>query len=504
MKSFLINFFFRRLKDGRKRAGLGIFLFASAGVFMCIYFALHPPKGLDSHAKAQSFLGLHNDPNPAAKDIALGGIASQSLATARIDQKPPQPVGFADSFRRPPEQDAVTEQPEGNPRSAAEAAFNDSVGVALAGPKRKTPGSARNERARQGQGAYDGSGGESDGGNNTANTSPDGQSTEGDEQGGSNDQGGAANMQEQRIKVPSMASLAIVQINDQPTAETASGGAVSAPAKTFIKATHYLQRGERIPVYLLTTIQTGDMPSLVEFAVATNVYYDGELAVPFGTRILGTVAQKSVRARIILHADSFRFPGGLQIAVEGIALGEDQGVGVPAYYIPPPLWDQIAPYIGTFATAYATFIQSEAASSSINIGTVSYSQAINTTGQAALLQAAAQAIGDYATKSVAQVQEFNAPYLTIPEGTACYVQVLADVNLDAAFDLTPRERGLETVGKPNIIDTVKVLSDQAREKAYLTGLSTPGGAQTVQSNSAATAGTPPAKLPPSVPSVTTP
>ena len=215
----------------------------------------------------------------------------------------------------------------------------------------------------------------------------------------------------------------------------------------------------------MQTVETGKFPTLVHFAVAKTIWFNGKPAVPFGTRFMAT-AGLGVRDRITFNIDSLRRRDGLEIACHGIVLGTDRSTGLQAYYIPPPAMAQAAPYVASFAQAYADLMKLRANPTSIQIGTVGVTaqRSPGQETQEAVIASASQALSDFMASQLAELKERYPGYLSVPEGSLAYVQLTENTDFSALWDNAPRGT-MRTVGKPEVVSTESVYRQRELEKA---------------------------------------
>ena len=104
-----------------------------------------------------------------------------------------------------------------------------------------------------------------------------------------------------------------------------------------------------------------------------------------------------------------------------------------AEYFPPPTWVQLAPYVSDLATGYLGLLESRAQRQfALGAGgAVLPASAAADNGQAPLAQASAQAIQDFTQARLKEIIQRNASYYLIPAGTACWLQLDADLDLGA-------------------------------------------------------------------------
>ncbi len=225
-----------------------------------------------------------------------------------------------------------------------------------------------------------------------------------------------------------------------------SAPSVSEPSKKspamLRKLKWFLPRGEWIPCYLLTNIETGAYgATMCELGVAEDVIFSGRRQLGFGTRILGTVASGgngSVRTRIMIETTALRYPTGLEIPVSGRAKGEDRNEGVPAYYISPPDWVQVAPYVSSFLNAWMqAAAQASRQEQTLSVAGVSLTANSQQNFKPALEAqlAGANAIQEFLHARLAEAETRFGAHLVIPAGTFVWVQLTGIVDLTAAHEV---------------------------------------------------------------------
>jgi len=172
----------------------------------------------------------------------------------------------------------------------------------------------------------------------------------------------------------------------------------------------------------------------LQFAAAGNLFFNHRLQIPFGTRFLGRLAGSPVRDRLNLSADEIVAPDGRELgisarAVEADDLGSDLRPGVAAQFIPPPAWAQLAPYVSDAVTGYLGLLQSRAQRQFVlGVGGLSLGGG-SASASAPLEQASAQAVQDFASARLKEVEERYASHYLIPAGTECWLQLDADLDL---------------------------------------------------------------------------
>lgn len=195
-------------------------------------------------------------------------------------------------------------------------------------------------------------------------------------------------------------------------------------------------RGTLVAVYLLTTVDTGNPAAVIEFAASRSLVLHRRCELAFGTRFLGRLKGRPMRDRLNLAADTILFPDGLELPVSASAVEADEAgshirPGIAAVYCPPPAWVRAAPYASDFFTGFLGLLQSraEAPYGAAGVGMLA---PVSASPRGPALQASAQAIQDFTQARLREMEERYASFYLVPAGTACWLQLDADLDLGAA------------------------------------------------------------------------
>jgi type IV secretory pathway VirB10-like protein len=197
-------------------------------------------------------------------------------------------------------------------------------------------------------------------------------------------------------------------------------------------------RGTLIYAYLLTTVDTSNPTAVLQFGAAQNLMFHHRSQLPFGTRFLGKLAGPPARDRLNLAIDTILFPEGIELPVSATAIEADERggnlrPGVAADYFPPPAWAQLAPYASDFATGYLGLLESRAQRQfAAGLGGAVIPTAASDGAAQPFYQASAQAIQDFTQARLKEISQRYASYYLIPAGTACWLELEADLDLHAA------------------------------------------------------------------------
>ena len=234
-----------------------------------------------------------------------------------------------------------------------------------------------------------------------------------------------------------------------PCAATLQAGPAAAGTS------HLVPKGTLIPAYLLTDVDTADPAAILQFAAAATLVFNHREQLPFGTRFLGALAGPAMRDRLDVAVDTILYPDGLELPVRGScveadAIGSDIRPGVGAVFHPPPAWVQVAPYFSDFVTGYLGLLASRNLPQvTFGTGGVSVQSSGLASPQAQLYQASSQAIQGFTEARLKEFEQRYAAHYVIPAGTACWLQLTADLDLGPAHPGPRAEPADSTRTKPN-------------------------------------------------------
>jgi hypothetical protein len=224
-----------------------------------------------------------------------------------------------------------------------------------------------------------------------------------------------------------------------PTADVVPGLRGGPERELAPKASSFVvPKGTLLRVCLLTTADTSNPSSVIQFGIASDLVFNRRRQLDFGTRLLGHLSGRPARGRINLVADTILFPDGLELPVNAIAVeADDIGCniqpGVASRHIPPPEWVTLTPYASELFTGTMGILASRANSPvAVGLNGVSVQTTLPDGIRGAAYQASEQAIQDYTDAWLKELEERYAAYDVIPAGTACCLQLNSDLDLSAA------------------------------------------------------------------------
>ena len=257
----------------------------------------------------------------------------------------------------------------------------------------------------------------------------------------------------------------------------------------------FLPRGEKIQACLLDTVQSGNLASYIELAVLKPVYFDGDLMMPFGARLVGAASVTGTMDRMEVSITAVRFMDRMELPIKGIAKDSvDGATGIRAYYIPPPTMVQLAPYLNDFLTA---FLQAEAMrlqSTSISVAGLTVQQNSAAQVNEAAVQAASEAITSLAAKQIDRLQNRYQEQWVVPIGTKCVVQLTSNFDAGPLYQEQPIETAVAEMPLP-----IRPNGTEAFPVGTLGGANVPGAAADTAAaarKAAQTAAAIPTPLPP--------
>ena len=390
-----MGFFKREKKDGTLAPGYGVYLMAGMFAVGSVMFLHHR---LTTHAVTA---GTKRSPRSN-----IAPITGPAAAVARVDVKgPPSRDPATRSFRLPPKQSA---------RSTASDAPSDSFNpIQLALQRARLPASAQA-----------------------------GQPNASIEEGGSPRDSSSAVFAELPPAFPSAAPGNQTAPDNQlfgyrdttPSAHEARAAHVRAKTATR----YFAPKGTLICVYLLTTVDTSNPSAIIQFGTAKPLVFNHRHQLPFGTRFLGKLTGQPARNRINLAVDTILYADGLELPVSAMAVEADERgsniyPGIAAYYIPPPQWAQISPYIADFISGYLALLQARADNSfAASVGGVSVRTSDPANPRPPLYEASSHAIQNFTEARLKDIEQRYATAYVVPAGTVCWLQLDRDVDLSRA------------------------------------------------------------------------
>ncbi len=392
-----MGFFKREKKDGTRAPGYGVYLLAGI-------FAVGSVMFLHHRLTTRAIAAITT--RPPRSNIAP--VTGPAAAMARVDVKgPPSRDPATHSFRLPPKQPSPA-------RSNAGDATSDSFNpIQLALQRARLPASAQT-----------------------------GQSSAPLDEGGSGRDADSAVFAELPPALPPDS-----QGNQAAPGNQLFGYRDTTPLQNDAREAHiraktatrfFAPKGTLICVYLLTTVDTSNPSAIIQFGTAKPLVFNHRYQLPFGTRFLGKLSGQPARNRVNLGADTILYPDGLELPVSATAVeandrGSDIYPGIAAYYIPPPQWAQISPYIADFISGYLTLLQARADQSfAANIGGVSIRTADPTNPRPPLYEASSRAIQNFTEARLKDIEQRYATAYVVPAGTVCWLQLDRDLDLTRA------------------------------------------------------------------------
>ena len=214
--------------------------------------------------------------------------------------------------------------------------------------------------------------------------------------------------------------------------------AAAKAKKTGYEVKKFLPRGQKIPVILLSKINTsvGSMP--VEMAVAKDVEFNGKLQLPFGWRLMGT-ANQGPNHKVNVRVNTIIDPQGKEYPITAMVLSLEQEPGFDGYATESPLMLELLPLasttVKTFMDALKNVTTQQSTVSTGDSTVVGSQQTYALDAKSKMLDGTAQMLsGIMADKA----KELNSLY---PQGTIVPRGTLGWALLTAPLDLTLGKEG---------------------------------------------------------------
>ena len=235
-----------------------------------------------------------------------------------------------------------------------------------------------------------------------------------------------------------------------PAADMLSDGQAGLEPEAGPRAANFVvPKGTLVRTCLLTSVDTGNPSAVIQFGVTSDLVFNRRRQLDFGVRLLGRLSGRPMHGRLNLVADTVLYPDGLEVpasasAVEADEIGCNIRPGVRASYVPPPPWVQATPYVADLFTGLMGILGSRATTQlTVGDNSLGVQTSVPDRFRGSLYQASAQAVDDFAQTRLREVEERYAAYYVIPAGTACCLQLEADLDLAPAHRPPPARRSIE-------------------------------------------------------------
>ncbi len=248
----------------------------------------------------------------------------------------------------------------------------------------------------------------------------------------------------------------------------------------------FLPRGHKIPIILLSRINTsvGAMP--VEMAVAQDVQFNGRLQLPFGWHLIGTASQ-GPNHKVNVRVNTIIDPQGKEYPIHAMALSLEQEPGFDGYPLESPLMLELLPLASTTVQTFMDALKDVTTQQSIvPTGTtpiVGDQQTYVLNAKSKLLDGTAQVLSGIMAEKAKELNQLYPSGSLVPRGT------LGWALLTAPLDLTLGKEG----GSAEFLD-----KDDASPAPNIITLSQQQGRSSSPYNQMATANASPSSLPPGI------
>jgi hypothetical protein len=193
---------------------------------------------------------------------------------------------------------------------------------------------------------------------------------------------------------------------------------------TDINAKKFAPRGEEVPVAA---------------AVWYDFYYQRNLLLPVGTKLLGTAGKGKFRNRLSIRFERAIFTNGKSISLTGLGLDQDGTVGIPGQLIGNVLLDSLGPLLLQAGSDIANRLKDRqqqlltSTTSGFFGSTQTQSTQLVETNDTknALLDASTNALQKI-NQLVSQDIEENKPYVLVPAGTRLRIRLMASMDISGA------------------------------------------------------------------------
>jgi hypothetical protein len=194
----------------------------------------------------------------------------------------------------------------------------------------------------------------------------------------------------------------------------------------------FLPRGHRIPIILLSRINTsvGAMP--VEMAVAQDVQFNGRLQLPFGWHLIGTASQ-GPNHKVNVRVNTIIDPQGKEYPIHAMALSLEQEPGFDGYPLESPLMLELLPLASTTVQTFMDALKDVTTQQSIvPTGTtpiVGNQQTYVLNAKSKLLDGTAQVLSGIMAEKAKELNQLYPSGSLVPRGTLGWALLTAPLDL---------------------------------------------------------------------------
>lgn len=207
-------------------------------------------------------------------------------------------------------------------------------------------------------------------------------------------------------------------------------------ASTQLRKGSFAPAGAELFCELVNTLESINMDTPIIARVVQDLWYDGSLIVPAGTKVLGKAKVDRVRDRIAGEGTyTLVFPSGEELKVEGMALHRDEIIpgerwglddGSPGFkgeVIKNTSLDEIKIFAAAFLSGVSQGFQE---TESTILGTRTRRSV-----QTAALEGSSAVLDEYA-RTIAEAIKRDGVYVRVPGGTTFYLLIPTTLNRSAA------------------------------------------------------------------------
>lgn len=194
----------------------------------------------------------------------------------------------------------------------------------------------------------------------------------------------------------------------------------------------FLPRGHKIPIILLSRINTsvGAMP--VDLAVAQDVLFNGKLQLPFGWHLIGTASQ-GPNHKVNVRVNTIIDPQGKEYPIHAMALSLEQEPGFDGYPLESPLMLELLPLASTTVQTFMDALKDVTTQQSIvPTGTtpiVGNQQTYVLNAKSKLLDGTAQVLSGIMAEKAKELNQLYPSGSLVPRGTLGWALLTAPLDL---------------------------------------------------------------------------
>lgn len=220
-----------------------------------------------------------------------------------------------------------------------------------------------------------------------------------------------------------VSTLVLFTNTPEPAAESRKSG---------FEIKKFLPRGHKIPIILLSKINTSAGVLPVELAVAQDVLFNGKLQLPFGWHLMGNASQ-GPNHKVNVRVNTIIDPQGREYPIQAMVLSLEQEPGFDGYALESPLLLELLPLASTTVQTFMDALKDVTTQQSI-VPTgaspiIGDQQTYVLNAKSKLLDGTAQVLSGLMAEKARELNQLYPAGSLVPRGTLGWALLTAPLDL---------------------------------------------------------------------------